>query len=199
MKSLKIFLLVCFLGLTSLQANARSAVAFYSTKTDFGYGYSHGYDTQKEADAEALKNCQERSRKTGEPLIQKCKVSMRPKVAGFGAGVCGDSSCNVAVGYETSQAAVDSAYESCRKNSTGCQSENIKFFYDDVGFGTSNQTAQRNNNASCVPKSSTRQCRSSCTNGNCKVTYNNGCTINVQVQPSFDAFSNQWTYHSPSC
>ncbi len=52
---------------------------------------------------------------------------------------------------------------------------------------------------SCRPNTPTVRCQSQCTNGNCVVTYENGCKMRVQVRPKYDPFSNQWTYPSPSC
>lgn len=51
----------------------------------------------------------------------------------------------------------------------------------------------------CRPTTQPLHCTSQCTNGNCTITYENGCKMNVQVQPSFDPFSSQWKYPSPSC
>jgi hypothetical protein len=51
----------------------------------------------------------------------------------------------------------------------------------------------------CRPNSPTVRCSSQCTNGNCVVSYENGCKVRVQVQPRFDPFTNQWTYPAPSC
>ena len=51
----------------------------------------------------------------------------------------------------------------------------------------------------CRPTTQPLRCTSQCTNGNCTITYENGCKMNVQVQPRFDPFSNQWNYPSPSC
>ncbi|QSI78486.1 DUF4189 domain-containing protein [Niveibacterium microcysteis] len=51
----------------------------------------------------------------------------------------------------------------------------------------------------CRPNTPTIRCSSQCTNGDCTVTYENGCKMRVQVQPLFDSFSNQWTYPAPSC
>ncbi len=51
----------------------------------------------------------------------------------------------------------------------------------------------------CRPNTSQIRCTSQCTNGNCVITYENGCKMNVQVQAKFDPFSNQWKYPSPSC
>lgn len=53
--------------------------------------------------------------------------------------------------------------------------------------------------ADCRPRTQVLRCTSQCTNGNCVVTYENGCRISVQVTPRFDPFTNQWTYPSPSC
>jgi hypothetical protein len=52
---------------------------------------------------------------------------------------------------------------------------------------------------SCRPNTPTIRCSSQCTNGDCTVTYENGCRMRVQVQPRFDGFTNQWTYPAPSC
>lgn len=51
----------------------------------------------------------------------------------------------------------------------------------------------------CRPNTPSIRCSSQCTNGNCIVTYENGCKARIQVQPRYDGFTNQWTYPSPSC
>lgn len=55
------------------------------------------------------------------------------------------------------------------------------------------------NSQSCRPNTPTVRCSSQCVNGNCTVTYENGCKLNVQVQPVFDPLSNQWKYPAPTC
>lgn len=52
---------------------------------------------------------------------------------------------------------------------------------------------------SCRPQTANIRCSSQCANGNCIVTYENGCKVRVQVQPRFDGINNQWTYPAPSC
>lgn len=54
-------------------------------------------------------------------------------------------------------------------------------------------------NQNCRPKTSTIRCTSSCANGDCVVTYENGCKMRVQVSPRYDSFQNTWVYPSPSC
>jgi len=51
----------------------------------------------------------------------------------------------------------------------------------------------------CRPTGPSIRCQSRCTNGNCIVTYENGCEIRVQVQPKFNPFNSQWEYPSPGC
>ena len=51
----------------------------------------------------------------------------------------------------------------------------------------------------CRPRTSQLRCQSQCYNGDCEVTYENGCKMRVQVNPKFDALTNRWKYPSPSC
>ena len=53
--------------------------------------------------------------------------------------------------------------------------------------------------ANCRPKTQQIRCTSQCVNGNCVITYENGCRMRVQVQPEFDPFSRKWEYPAPSC
>jgi alpha/beta superfamily hydrolase len=54
-------------------------------------------------------------------------------------------------------------------------------------------------NGNCRPKTNQLRCSSQCYNGDCEVTYENGCKVRVQVNAKFDPFTSQWTYPSPSC
>ncbi|WP_336185726.1 hypothetical protein [Klebsiella grimontii] len=57
----------------------------------------------------------------------------------------------------------------------------------------------KQDSVNCRPQASTLKCHSQCVNGNCIVTYENGCKMRVQVQPKFNGFSNSWEYPSPGC
>ncbi|MBM5572317.1 MULTISPECIES: tetratricopeptide repeat protein [Deefgea] len=61
------------------------------------------------------------------------------------------------------------------------------------------QSPTTENNGSCIPTGNTRQCSSQCRNGDCIVTYSNGCKVRVQVQPQIDPFTSQLSFPSPSC
>lgn len=50
---------------------------------------------------------------------------------------------------------------------------------------------------SCRPKTSTIRCSSKCLNGDCIISYENGCKMRVQVLPQFNGVS--WVHPPPSC
>ncbi|MCL2876907.1 MAG: sel1 repeat family protein [Betaproteobacteria bacterium] len=52
---------------------------------------------------------------------------------------------------------------------------------------------------SCRPRTNVIRCSSQCYNGDCVVTYENGCRVRVQVRPRYDSFREGWTYPSPDC
>lgn len=52
---------------------------------------------------------------------------------------------------------------------------------------------------SCRPTGSSIRCESNCVNGDCVISYENGCKLRVRVNAKFNSFNNQWEYPSPSC
>ena len=64
---------------------------------------------------------------------------------------------------------------------------------------TAPKTPEVSSTGDCRPTGTAIRCQSRCINGDCIVTYENGCKIRVQVRPSFNSFNNQWEYPSPSC
>jgi hypothetical protein len=97
--------------------------------------------------------------------------------------------------------AIKESLRGCEKNGDG---EKCDTFWSGVipgNYGVSPPpiSPQIKAEKSCRPNTPTVQCSSQCENGNCLVTYKNGCKIRVQVQPNFDSFNNQWTFPPPSC
>ncbi|MBM5572320.1 MULTISPECIES: hypothetical protein [Deefgea] len=200
--SLLKIILISFSILTLLfsgnSAVARSAIATIEGEANNAFASSYNYATQKEADINSIKTCKEDAIKNGiGHLANKCKITLRGKVPGFGAVTCGDGGCAYNTGYATSQDAIDAAYTNCNKSYKNCKSRDISYWEDSTGFAS--KSAPIANNNSCVPRSNQRSCRSSCSNGDCLVTYSNGCKIRVQVDQTFDPLTNQWSYNSPSC
>lgn len=51
----------------------------------------------------------------------------------------------------------------------------------------------------CRPTGNRLQCYANCNNGDCTITYENGCVRRIQVPPTFDGVLRQWKYEVPSC
>lgn len=184
------------LSVLCVNAFAFTSIATIDGQVLSAWYRSSNYDTQKEADKDALEGCRVEARKNGiGNLASKCKVVTRAKGPGYGAVVCGDNGCNWATGYESGQAAVDEAYSGCNANYKNCPSENIKFWEDFAGF--TRKPAAKVAGGDCRPRTNYLRCQSSCTNGDCIVSYENGCKMRVQVSPQFNGA--QWVYPSPSC
>jgi len=159
---------------------------------------ANNYASQKEADIAALEGCRSEARKNGiASLAAKCKIASRAKGPGYGAIVCGDDGCHWTTGYESSEAAIDAAYKGCERHYKNCQETDISYWEDFSGFNR--KQPEKLSSGNCRPRTATLRCQSSCVNGDCIVTYENGCKMRVQVSPRFDGFQNQWVYPSPSC
>lgn len=180
-------------------AHAYSAVAAVPGYVHDSLSWNSGASQQKLADKGAIETCRKSIANAGHAkLAAKCKVITRAKGPGYGAVVCGDKGCAWTTGYGDKQVAVDSAWKDCDKAGYGnCQESNIQTWYDDNW--PIKPTGATLPNSSCRPNTPSIRCQSNCVNGNCVVTYENGCKLRVQVAPKFNPFNNQWEYPSPSC
>ena len=68
-----------------------------------------------------------------------------------------------------------------------------------VDRAVATHNSKSNQGGDCRPRTSNLVCQSTCSNGDCLVTYQNGCKMRVQVNPKFDPLTNNWTYPAPSC
>lgn len=195
------FFSLFFISLYSANLLAMSAVAAIDGAVKSSWYYASNHDTQKAADQAALEGCRVEARKNGlGKLANKCIVASRGKAPGFGALSCGDQGCNWTGGYQDRQQAIDDAYMGCSKLYSNCATSNLTVWEDFAGFKQPHSTqAVAPNSANCIPNTAVRRCTSQCTNGNCLVTYSNGCKVQVRVSPSFNSFNNQWEYPSPNC
>lgn len=144
---------------------------------------------------QALKSC-------GEP---DCKVNLQVTKPGFFAVAKPDESGNnfyLTIRYSDLDKAIADAIEGCIKlNGGDCRLDSsgaIPGIYKTEGTPSA-RLSPAVSDRNCRPKTPTLRCSSQCTNGDCTVTYENGCKMRVQVQPQFDSFTNQWTYPAPSC
>lgn len=186
---MKKFLL--FLLAAALHCNTASAAAAIATIPGMATDNNRiewGYSTIQEAEKSALLGCQKNARAKG--VKEKCKIAISIKGPGFVAIAYGDDGTGYGSGA-TSQEAVDNAAAACTRKYKNCQTEDIHYWEDTA--------LAKENSPSCIPKTSYRQCKSTCQNGDCLITYTNGCRVRVQVSPQFNSFTNQWEYPAPNC
>lgn len=192
-------LFISTLAIISNTCLAYSSIATIDNHAVQAWYRANNYTSQKEADVAAIEGCRVEARKNGiGNIASKCKVVTRAKGPGYGSIVCGDNGCGWVTGYESSQDAVNGAYDQCSKSYKNCQEKDIQSWEDFAGFAAP-KTATAPTSADCRPRTQALRCTSSCTNGNCVVSYENGCKMRVQISPRFDGLQNQWVYPAPSC
>lgn len=102
-------------------------------------------------------------------------------------------------GADTGRWALEEGKRNCEKaNEVPC--EPISFGAIKGSFNAAKAAAPSRPQASapsCRPKTTHLRCSSQCYNGDCTVSYENGCKMRVQVQPQFNGSS--WVYPAPSC
>jgi len=179
--------------------NAHTSIALIENHVTQSWFNSTDYESQGEADNDALEGCRVTARQRGiGNLAKQCKVVTRANRPGNGALACSENGCSWSTGHETQEEAVAAARENCSKTYVNCQ--DTLSWKDFKGFVAKSAAIQGAPiGADCRPKSNQLQCTSSCKNGSCVVTYQNGCQIRVQVQPQFNPLKNSWDYPPPSC
>jgi hypothetical protein len=186
--------------LFSSSAFAFSAIAIIPGEAQRSFYVAFNYAKQSDADKEAIKGCQKQAKENNIGNISnKCTIFNKPKEPGYGAVSCGESACGWSYSYGNKQDAVDSAYRSCSKASKNCNSNDIFNWEDFSGFKAKKVKSNTVSGGNCRPNSTHLTCTSSCTNGNCIVTYPNGCKIRIQVQSKYNPFTNQWEFPAPPC
>jgi hypothetical protein len=186
---------VCFFSRIGFAHSSIAVVNGYFPAT---FSVTYNYKSQKEADHDSLEGCRTNARTAGlADRANKCSVLARGKGPGYGAATCGDNGCSWVASYSDRQEAIDAAYDACSKNYSNCKQDNIQNWADFVGFPSTEVATPASE--SCRPRTSNVTCQSQCVNGNCTVTYSNGCKMRVQLQPHFNPFNNQWEYPAPSC
>ncbi|MBE9607738.1 hypothetical protein [Chitinilyticum litopenaei] len=134
----KIIITICIFSISFWcpMALAHTAVATVKNHATEAFGYAYNYPTQKLADENAVKACRSDALKNGVGhLAKQCKVDLRGKGPGYGAVTCGENGCGYVTGFDDSQAAIDAAYVLCNTYYTSCNTKNIKYWEDFVGFG----------------------------------------------------------------
>ena len=184
----------CMAGSKAKDCRLDFIVAMARANGGDAQGWGSSKKSLAEAKAQALKACK----------AKDCKVTFEMTEPGFFALAIPKNSeadrdlYGMAWGYADSDKADKAANEACRGQGEGdCKHVVSGVIPGHIKGTPSNDTPVAAKN--CRPTSGVVQCTSQCVNGDCVVTYENGCRVSVHVSPKFDPFSKQWKYPTPSC
>lgn len=183
----------------SLSANAATWFAIV-TDDNLAWGAAVGKGTIQSASKEAADTCKKYAK-------HACKnVLVAKDQMGIIAVASSPSRLSYGIGLDledVKKTALDNCAAETPTNET-CEIKWIGVNADKATLAKAEKIAKANtpsntSSSDCRPRTSQLTCQSRCTNGDCIVTYANGCQMRVRVQAQFNSFSNQWTYPSPSC
>jgi hypothetical protein len=180
-----------------LTCKVRYPVAISLAEGPNRIGFGTSEKSKIDAEASAKKEC----------AAPSCKANFSSSKPGFYAvyvAYDADKPSNFFIqhGADTGFWAIEQGKQNCEKNH-GTRCELHVFGAMKGKFGGVNtqpaKIAESPQQKSCRPNTPTVRCQSQCVNGNCVVTYENGCKMNVQVHPTFNSFNNRWDYPAPQC
>ena len=175
----------CKLVSTKAVARAESA-----SRISYGYGAAGVADAKKFA----LDEC------TGCKIVDVVTAPGFYSVAKSAVDADGNGLFHLAYAFDDSDEADATAIARCRERSgRECTLSHYGVIPGTIHKALPTAAPARQAEASCRPNTPTVRCSSQCSNGDCVMTYENGCRMRVQVQARFDGFTNQWTYPAPSC
>lgn len=186
----KIIQKLTILAAITYPALAQAEWASAASADDGSWGVATSKKTKQIAIAESIKNCKKYTQ-------NKCTTFFTTQKPGYFVVSASPSRTEASLG-DNEEVAKDLSLEGCAKHTPPSETCSIKW----SGINGSVHTAVQNNlysQTDCRPRTEYLKCSSQCTNGNCIISYENGCKIRVQVNPRFDSFSNQWIYPSPGC
>lgn len=141
----KIFLncmLTFILAILSFESQAFSSVAIVKGYSQKSFYSSTNFETQKEANKNAIAGCKEEAKKNDiGNMAKSCVVVEESNVPGYGAVSCGDENCAWALGYYDVKEAMDAAYFTCSESYTNCNDKNMKNWEDSKGYKKVNSPA----------------------------------------------------------
>jgi hypothetical protein len=133
------YILTFILAILSFESQAYSSVAIVKGYSQKSFYSSTNYETQKEANKNAIVGCREEAKKNGiESMAKSCVVVEESNIPGYGAVSCGDENCSWALGYYDVKEAMDAAYFTCSESYTNCNDKNMKNWEDFKGYKKAN-------------------------------------------------------------
>lgn len=213
----------CNLGLAAWDSGKKWAALASNPAGTGGIFIKYNADTPDIAEAAAIRGCEKKLSSKG-----GCKVVSVTSKRTWYAFAYSNNYFGAGWSSESEKNAKQNAMDSCSEGAKGSTCRVTQVFKNDgpepepsslgkLQARIEREAAQRNaakqkpspkklatapssnSDSNCRPRGNTLRCSSQCYNGNCTVTYENGCKIRVQVQPKFNPFNNQWDYPAPGC
>lgn len=157
-------------------------------------GFSTSTKSKSDAEKQALENCNDPG----------CKTVWTKSTPGFYAVLSpmknGEATeYYLQHGANTGKWALEEGKRNCEKShGETCEVQAFGAIKGNFTVAKATQPSKPQASApSCRPNTSHIRCSSQCFNGDCTVTYENGCEMRVQVRPQFNGTS--WVYPPPSC
>lgn len=197
---LKYFRALCVLTaplislLLATSAYAAHAVAFAQTPTGSSYNWQLNQPTIKIAEQKALKACQAKAKE--QHYLSKCQVSG----ANGPAYVAFYHADNGGVGWASHpdrQAAINAAFAECQKRGS-CPDEAATVEFDE-GQRPVKLVSVAPTKACRPPSGRVINSRTSCNNGDCVRTFENGCQIRFEAPYCYDSLTSQWQWKPDGC
>lgn len=159
------------------------------------------FSTQKAADAKALNGCRKAAKELGlSKVAAECKVQHRQADPGAGAIVCGKDGCSMNTGADTTQEAVDAAYQYCeQQNYVECQKTEITSWWDEAGYRKKTVPTVAPTKVCGPPPGRTVRSTYQCNNGDCTRTFENGCMVRFQAPYCHDPATGKWEWKADGC
>jgi hypothetical protein len=159
---------------------------------DLNWGAKRHANSKATAIKEAMGTCKEVATKP-------CKILGVKSGTGFLIIAASPSHLRYALNEDEDEAR-RVALEGCAKETPVSQTCKIVLSeYNGVPPKTDKVASNVQPSGNCRPRTATIRCQSNCINGDCTVTYENGCKMRVQVDPHYNSLENRWEYDSPNC
>jgi hypothetical protein len=192
---LSILLLSTTLGASLAHAGNWYAVAFDG---DLSWGSTRDQASKAVAIKEAMNACRNVSGQNSSPK-NGCRILGVGSDSGYLAIAVSPSRIHYAIGKDE-EVAQQTALRGCVEETPETETCSIELSkYNGTPPKTNNVASNVQPSGNCRPRTATVRCSSQCYNGDCVVTYENGCKMRVQVGSHFNSFENRWDYDSPRC
>jgi hypothetical protein len=165
---------------------------------DFSWGSTRNQASKAAAVNAAIRSCREVSSQNSSPQ-NRCKILDVGSASGYLAIAVSPTRIQVALNGDEGEA-TRVALAGCVAKTPESETCSIEFSkFNGVQPKASKVANIVQASGNCRPRTTTIRCQSHCINGDCVVTYENGCKLRVQVGSHYNALENRWEYDSPNC